>query len=134
MAIFDVRQRLQDRIQATDEATSFCGQWPEPKPLPSGLPDVPPFAAELLPAAFRDWVMDVAERMQCPPDFPAVAVMVAGAGDTGSKSYVHAVSVAGGPSRTRTSLSTETVPVAPLLPSLKPNSPAKRPAITPALG
>ena len=52
-------------------------QWPEPKPLPSGLPDVPPFAADLLPVAFRAWVMDVAERMQCPPDFPAVAVMIA---------------------------------------------------------
>ena len=25
----------------------------------------------------RPWIADVAERMQCPPDFPAVGVMVA---------------------------------------------------------
>lgn len=78
MTVFDVRQRLQERIAATDGAT-FSGEWPDPKPLPNGLPDVPPFAAELLPAAFRPWVMDVAERMQCPPDFPAVAAMVGAA-------------------------------------------------------
>lgn len=34
-----------------------------------------PFAAELLPEA-RQSVMDIADRMQCPPDFPAVAAMV----------------------------------------------------------
>ena len=48
-------------------------EWPQPQPLPDGLPSVPAFEAELLPEAFRPWVMDVAERMQCPPDYPAVA-------------------------------------------------------------
>jgi putative DNA primase/helicase len=52
-------------------------EWRQPQPLPGGLPDVPSFSAELLPVAFRPWVMDVAERMQCPPDYPAVGVMVA---------------------------------------------------------
>jgi putative DNA primase/helicase len=51
-------------------------EWPQPQPLPDGLPSVPAFEAELLPEAFRPWVMDVAERMQCPPDYPAVGVMV----------------------------------------------------------
>lgn len=50
--------------------------WPEPSPLPSALPPVMPFDAELLPAALRDWVMDIAHRMQCPADFPAVAALV----------------------------------------------------------
>jgi putative DNA primase/helicase len=45
--------------------------------LPSGLPDVPPFSAALLPAAFRAWVTDVSERMQAPPDFAAAGLMVA---------------------------------------------------------
>jgi putative DNA primase/helicase len=51
--------------------------WPEPTPLPDALPPVDPFDAELLPVALRAWVMDIAHRMQCPADFPAVAALVA---------------------------------------------------------
>jgi hypothetical protein len=51
--------------------------WVEPKALPSGLPDVPPFKLDCLPNTFRPWIEDIAERMQCPPDFPAVGAMVA---------------------------------------------------------
>jgi putative DNA primase/helicase len=51
--------------------------WAEPTPLPDALPAVAPFEAELLPDALRGWVMDIAERMQCPPDFPAVGAVVA---------------------------------------------------------
>lgn len=50
--------------------------WHEPSPLPDALPPVMPFDAELLPAALRDWVMDIAHRMQCPADFPSVAALV----------------------------------------------------------
>ena len=32
---------------------------------------------ELLPETLRPWIGDVSERVQCPPDFPAVAAMVA---------------------------------------------------------
>ena len=52
-------------------------EWPEPTQLPDPLPPVDPFTADLLPNALRDWVMDISHRMQCPPDFPAVAAMVA---------------------------------------------------------
>ena len=51
--------------------------WPQPTPLPDGLPPVQAFDAELLPEALRCWVTDIAERMQCPPDFTAVGAMVA---------------------------------------------------------
>jgi hypothetical protein len=51
--------------------------WGEPSPLPDGLPAVEPFEPKLLPAAFRPWIEDIAERMQCPPDFPAVAAIEA---------------------------------------------------------
>ena len=44
---------------------------------------VPPFDPALLPDALRPWLMDVAERMQCPADFPAVAAIVALAGVVG---------------------------------------------------
>jgi len=51
--------------------------WPEPKPLPADLPAVPPFNFACLPDTFRIWIEDIAERMQCPPDFPAVGAMIA---------------------------------------------------------
>lgn len=51
-------------------------KWPEPTPLPEGLPPVAPFEPELLPATLQQYVIDIAERMQCPADYPAVAVMV----------------------------------------------------------
>ena len=57
--------------------TTAANQWPEPTPLPNALPPVDPFDADLLPVALRAWVMDIAHRMQCPPDFPAVAALVA---------------------------------------------------------
>lgn len=58
-------------------ATGQIDLWPEPTPLPDALPPVDPFDAELLPVALRSWVMDIAHRMQCPADFPAVAALVA---------------------------------------------------------
>ena len=51
-------------------------EWPEPRPLPDGLLPVAQFDYELLPPVVCNRVQDIAERMQCPPDFPAVASMV----------------------------------------------------------
>ena len=71
-----------DAVRGCIEAATMCGaagadDWPEPTPLPNALPPVDPFDSELLPVALRAWVMDIAHRMQCPPDFPAVAALVA---------------------------------------------------------
>ena len=52
------------------------GSWSELIPLPSGLAPVDEYSSDLLPAVLRDFVGDIAARMQCPPDFPAVALMV----------------------------------------------------------
>jgi len=62
--------------------------WPEPTPLPNALPAVQPFDADLLPAALRGWVVDIAHRMQCPPDFPAVAALVALSSLIGARAVV----------------------------------------------
>jgi putative DNA primase/helicase len=61
------------------------GDWPDPKPIPSHLAPVQPFDYALLPDVFVSFVSDIAERMQCPPDFPAVAIMVAFAGVIGKR-------------------------------------------------
>lgn len=50
-----------------------------PRPLPNELLPVAPFPLDALPEAFRAYVTDVAERMQCPPDFVAVPLVVAAA-------------------------------------------------------
>ena len=50
-----------------------------PQPLPPELLPVERFPLLALPDAFAPWVQDVAERMQCPPDFVAVPMLVAAA-------------------------------------------------------
>ena len=62
--------------------------WPEPIPLPDGLPPVAPFDAELLPEALRGWATDIADRMQCPPDFTAVGAVVALSGLIGARAVI----------------------------------------------
>ena len=69
-------------------ATGNIDTWPEPTPLPNGLPPVDHFDAALLPVALRGWVMDIAHRMQCPADFPAVAALVALSSLIGARAVV----------------------------------------------
>lgn len=62
--------------------------WDTPTELPNCLPAVLPFDAELLPHALRGWVADIAHRMQCPPDFPAVGAMVALSSLVGARAVI----------------------------------------------
>jgi putative DNA primase/helicase len=52
-----------------------AADWPEPKPLPSGLAPVEQFSSEFLPEALAPWVDDITNRLQCPPDYVAVAAL-----------------------------------------------------------
>lgn len=81
-----IRAEIDALAQAAPEASVSSGSgvgggnpesWPEPQVLPPALPPVMPFDPGLLPSAVRDWIIDIAERIQCPIDFPAVSVMVA---------------------------------------------------------
>lgn len=63
-------------------------KWPEPTPLPDELPPVAPFDPFLLPEALRGWIMDISHRMQCPPDFSAVAVVAALSSLIGARAVV----------------------------------------------
>jgi Protein of unknown function (DUF3987) len=51
--------------------------WAEPKPLPNGLTPVEPFSLEFVPNAVAPWIDDIANRLQCPPDYVAVAALTA---------------------------------------------------------
>jgi putative DNA primase/helicase len=68
-----------------NEPDASDGHWPEAQPLPDELPPVMLFDFDLLPSSLRPWIQDIAERMQCPPDFPAIAAMVAVATVVGRK-------------------------------------------------
>jgi putative DNA primase/helicase len=77
---------IRDVFQAG--ATDQIDAWSDPMPLPNALPPVDPFDAELLPVAFRAWVMDIAHRMQCPPDFIAVTALVAASSLIGARAEI----------------------------------------------
>lgn len=67
------------------KASENTEAWPEPFPLPTELPPVEPFSLELLPESFKPWIGDIADRLQCPADFPAVGAMIALAGLVGRR-------------------------------------------------
>jgi putative DNA primase/helicase len=50
--------------------------WPNPVPLPTTRNAVAELDPALLPDALRPWLVDIAQRMQCPLDFPAIGAMV----------------------------------------------------------
>jgi hypothetical protein len=56
------------------KAKAKTNEWPEPKPLRSLL-DVAPFQPEMLPAAISDFVIDAAQRQDCPADYAAAAAL-----------------------------------------------------------
>ena len=52
-------------------------EWPEPEPINAELRVVPKFDPDiLLPSPLREFVMDAADRMPCPPEFVAVSLLV----------------------------------------------------------
>lgn len=51
--------------------------WLTPKPIPSELARVDAFALEFLPERLAPWIDDIASRLQCPPDYPAITAMTA---------------------------------------------------------
>lgn len=66
---------LTERITSAPIVTAD-GEWPDPSPIQAPLLPVPSFTAAMLPDALRPWVMDIAHRMQCPADFPAIGAMI----------------------------------------------------------
>ena len=58
-------------------ATVQLSNWSEPKEIKSDIPLAPDFDSKtLLPASLSDFVLDEADRMPCPPDYIAAALIV----------------------------------------------------------
>jgi putative DNA primase/helicase len=57
-------------------AAVSADDWPDPEPLPGGLPAVPALDPLLLPKALRPWINDIAQRAQAPLDYPAATIIV----------------------------------------------------------
>src|SRR5215467_8878700 len=67
-----------DRERARLGNTAFKKSEPaEPTALPSGTIPVDAFDYEFLPVALREWVKDISNRLQCPPDYVAAAAIAA---------------------------------------------------------
>ncbi len=50
--------------------------WTDPEPLPNEVDDIEPFRPEMLPESLRPWIVDIADRLQCPLDFVAIPAVV----------------------------------------------------------
>jgi putative DNA primase/helicase len=66
--------------QPTAAAATADSDWPVPEALQGALPPVDSFDPALLPQSLRPLVVDSAERMQVPIDFPAVVATLCLAG------------------------------------------------------
>ena len=80
--------QLDSEIGIAAPAQLTPGAWPDPTPLPDALPPVALFDLALLPEALHPWIADIAHRMQCPPDFPAVGALVALSSLIGARAVV----------------------------------------------
>jgi DNA primase len=60
---------------ATIEPDIFM-EWSDPEQLEHSLHPVDLFPMEIIPESFKDWIKDVSQRMQCPPDFVTAAAIV----------------------------------------------------------
>ena len=73
-----VKRSIDGASEVKQGSNSQRPDWPEAKPIQAVLHPVPAFdAMTLLPEALRDWIIDEADRMPCPPDFIAAAAIVA---------------------------------------------------------
>jgi putative DNA primase/helicase len=82
--VLDRARRYESDAIAVSLSVDGAG-WELPLPLKEILPDVPPFNLSLLPKMIADYALDVAERMSCPVEFPAIAALIAIATAIGSQ-------------------------------------------------
>ncbi len=74
--------------ECIERALNDSKPWPNPAPLPTALPPVEAFHDALLPESLRAWVLDIANRMQCPVDYVGVGAIVTLSGLIGARAVV----------------------------------------------
>lgn len=57
----------------------------DPEPLPDFAKEAMKLDPDLIPVQWREWITDIAERMQCPLDYPAAAAIVQAGSLLGNK-------------------------------------------------
>lgn len=70
-------QPSNENAEVESEANAMPNGWGDPGMLPDPLLAVLPYESDLLPPSIGAAVDDIADRMQCPPDFPAASMLVA---------------------------------------------------------
>ena len=85
----DLRQYYQPGCYDRTERNQQSETWADPVPLPKGPPPVAPFTPDMLPEALKDWIEDIALRMQVPSDFLGVGAMVVAGALVGRKLGIH---------------------------------------------
>lgn len=68
---------MPENIRVLLELITSREDWPQPESLLHPMLPVPELRVDMLPQVIADSVFDEAERMSCPPDYIAVAVVVA---------------------------------------------------------
>ena len=74
-AISSCGESYTERIEPTQPIQS-TEAWPEPLPLPDRLLPVKSLEPGMIPVPLRGWLLDIADRMQIPPDFSTAAAIV----------------------------------------------------------
>ncbi len=85
---FELADNRPNRREDTFVPYSDNEPWPVPRPVSGTLAEVPALNPDLLPASIRDWTLDLAERFQVPPDYPAAAVIAMLAGALGRRALI----------------------------------------------
>lgn len=74
---FDTKEIMGLPQQWTNKHDKPDSNWPEPEPLAeSELAKVMTLSKDIIPAGFREWLDDIASRLQCPFDFVAAGAIV----------------------------------------------------------
>ena len=71
--------RLDDLEILRNVGSAADAAMPKPRDLPSELEPVDALPLDALPDALRPWIADCADRMQCPPDFIALPMLIGAA-------------------------------------------------------
>jgi hypothetical protein len=70
--------------KSSNREVSQVNEWADPVPLRNELHPVVTLHASNYPAPYHDWILDVSDRMQCPPDYIVMAAIVASAAVIGT--------------------------------------------------